>query len=119
MPADDAARPTAEELVTAVREFLQTTLLPDVPAEHAFHLRVAVNVLGMVERELADGGTAASGHARRLADLGYRDDAELAAAIRSGAVSATQLPEVITAVRADVLARLKFADPAYAAQYKS
>lgn len=118
MPADDA-RPTLEDLVTAAREFLQTTLLPDVPAQHAYHLRVAINVLGMVERELADGGAAAASHTRQLLELGYHDDADLADAIRNGTVSAAQLPEVVRAVRSDVLARLELADPSYLTEYSA
>jgi hypothetical protein len=115
---DDAARPTGADLVVAVREFLQTTLLPDVPAEHAFHLRVAVNVLGMVDRELADGGAAVARHEQRLAKVGYRDDAELAGAIRSGAVTPGQLPEVFRVVQADVRDRVELADPEYIARYR-
>jgi hypothetical protein len=113
VPRDDA-RPTAEDLLTAVHEFLQTTLLPDVPAEHAYHLRVAINVLGMVERELGDRGARAAEHASALADLGFRDDVELADAIRNGTVAAAQLPDVTRVVRSDVLARLDLVDPAYA-----
>jgi hypothetical protein len=118
VPADDA-RPTVEDLVTAAREFLQTALLPDVPVQHAYHLRVTINVLGMVERELADRGAAAASHARHLLELGYHDDADLADAIRNGTVPAAQLPDVIRAVRSDVLARLELADPSYLTQYSA
>jgi hypothetical protein len=115
----DEARPTAEDLVTAAREFLQTSLLPDVPAQHAYHLRVAINVLGMVGRELADRGAAAALHSAQLGELGYRDDADLADAIRNGTVSAAQLPDITRAVRSDVLARLELADPAYPTQHSA
>lgn len=117
MPAD-SPRPTAEDMITAVREYLHTALLPDVPAEHAFHLRIAVNILGMVERELADAGAATTRHHDRLTDLGYSNDAELSEAIRSGIVSARQLPDVLHAMRADVQDRLELADPMYVSQYR-
>ena len=45
-------RPTAAELVAAVREFLERDVMAATEGRVQFHTRVAVNVLGMVEREL-------------------------------------------------------------------
>ena len=45
-------RPTSEELLEAVREFLTDVLAPEVDPTHRFHLRVAVNVLDIVGREI-------------------------------------------------------------------
>ena len=50
MPTD---RPTVPELVEAVREFMENEVQPNLEGSVAFHTRVAVNVLRIVERELA------------------------------------------------------------------
>ncbi|ORW20718.1 hypothetical protein AWC18_11565 [Mycolicibacter nonchromogenicus] len=80
-------RPTAAELVAAVTEFLETSLVKrDADAANdnqvKFHARVAANALRIVERELNDttGGVVTDA----LAGLGFADEAELAAAIRAG-----------------------------------
>jgi hypothetical protein len=46
------SRPTAAELVEAVREFLEREVLPALPAEARFQCRIAINVLAIVRREL-------------------------------------------------------------------
>jgi aminoglycoside phosphotransferase (APT) family kinase protein len=45
-------RPTASELLEAVREFLTGQVMPASAGQLAFHARVAANVLGIVAREL-------------------------------------------------------------------
>jgi len=45
-------RPTASELLDAVREFLTDQVMPATAGQLAFHARVAANVLGVVAREL-------------------------------------------------------------------
>lgn len=45
-------RPTASELLDAVREFLTGQVMPATTGQLAFHARVAANVLGIVAREL-------------------------------------------------------------------
>ncbi|HZP29002.1 MAG TPA: phosphotransferase [Acidimicrobiia bacterium] len=53
---DDPARygrPTARELLDAVREFLTREVMPSTDTKVSFHARVAANALGIVERELA------------------------------------------------------------------
>src|SRR5262245_57669116 len=97
--------PSADELLEAVTEFLRDRLGPDVPDEHRFHLRVAVNVLGIVRRELALEPSQAAAHAERLAALGVADDRELADRIRSG----TAPDGTREAVYASVLDKLRVA----------
>jgi hypothetical protein len=46
-------RPTALELLRAVRGFLETDVLPGLEGRKRFHGLVAANVLAIVERELA------------------------------------------------------------------
>jgi signal transduction protein with GAF and PtsI domain len=92
-------RPTAEELGQAIEEFLAGEILPTLDDPRLrFRMLVALNALGIVERELAK--------------LPPDDDAELrelAARIRAGDV-----PEgTLARVKADVEARLRIASPNY------
>lgn len=105
-------RPTAGELVEAVREFLERDVLPATDGRVAFHARVAVNVLGMVERELRLGPSQAAEHREGLHDLGVADEAELAAAIRRGELD-DRRDEVLAVLRATVRAKLEVANPRY------
>ena len=104
--------PSAHDLVESVREWLERDVLSGTSGRLQFHTRVAINVLAMVERELELGSDQAREHERRLADLGVNSTDELAEAIRSGRLD-DRLDEVVDAVRADVLAKLSVANPAY------
>ena len=104
--------PTAAELVEAVREFIEGDLMTELDGRLHFLCRVSANALAMVERELRLGDVQAAEHAERLADLGFADDAELAAAIRRGELD-DRADEVVAAVRAAVLAKLRVANPRY------
>ncbi|GGO63750.1 DUF6285 domain-containing protein [Nonomuraea cavernae] len=97
--------PTAAQLVAAVRDFLAADVLPAVDGRVRFHARVAINVLGMVERELELGPAQAREHAARLEALGVGSDAELAAAVREGRLDGddTLAPLLKQAVRAKLL----------------
>ncbi len=103
-------RPTAAELVAAVAEFLETDVRESTAGQVNFHARVAANVLRIVERELlvesADDVTVA------LADVGFGDEAQLAAAIRAGALDGRDA-QVQSALRALVRHRLSVAHPGY------
>jgi aminoglycoside phosphotransferase (APT) family kinase protein len=73
-------RPTASELLEAVREFLTGQVMPATSGQLAFHARVAANVLAIVARELelgpqpADAGLADAVAARlAVANPGYFD----------------------------------------------
>jgi Domain of unknown function (DUF6285) len=111
-------RPTAAELVAAIRAFLEEDVMPAVEGRVAFHTRVAVNALGMVERELVLGPELeVEERARATALLGHPGDAytlerELADAIRAGAVAADD-PRVVQHVRATVRDKLRIANPKY------
>ena len=45
-------RPTAEELLEAVEEFLREKVMPATEGQVSFHARVAANVVGAVRREI-------------------------------------------------------------------
>ncbi len=48
-------RPTRDELLEAVIEFLENRLMPKLDGHTAFHTRVAANVLNIVRREMEHG----------------------------------------------------------------
>jgi Domain of unknown function (DUF6285) len=111
-------RPTAAELVAAVREFLEHDVFDAVEGRVQFHTRVAINALGMVERELVTGPQLAEAeHARAAALLGTTVDAAehertLAARIRDGTLD-DQDDAVRAHVRATVREKLLVANPGY------
>jgi len=106
--------PGASELLDAVREFLESEVLPTTEGRLRFHARVAANVVAMVRREMILGPAQGAAHAERLAQLGVADDAALAQAIRSGEL-AERADEVRAVVRAAVADKLRVANPAYLA----
>ncbi len=62
-------QPSLRELVTAVREFLETKAMPELKGHTAFHARVAANALGIVARQLEFYGHASEEEAKRLTAL--------------------------------------------------
>jgi hypothetical protein len=115
-------RPTAAELVEAVREFLERDVMTATAGRVQFHTRVAVNALGMVERELVDGPAFITAERRRAAallghDLDERHDVralerEVAARIRDGSLD-DRIDAARAHVRATVREKLLVANPGY------
>jgi len=62
-------RPTARELLEAVRLFLEDDVVPALDGPARFHARVAANVLAIVGRELEDEEPALVAEWTRLATL--------------------------------------------------
>jgi hypothetical protein len=104
--------PDAAGLVEAVREFLENDVMGATEGRIQFHTRVAVNVLGMVERELAKGAAQLEAHRAGLAALGVDDERALAEAIRNGTLD-DRLDEVRAFVESTVRAKLEVANPRY------
>jgi hypothetical protein len=110
-------RPTAGELVDAVRTFLEAQVsggvagsgLSDGARRH--QMRIAAHALEVVGRELALGPAQEAAHKDRLRDLGFGDDASLAEAIRTGRLGDT--PELRRALCEDTRARLLVANPGW------
>ena len=112
-------RPSAEELVAAVRGFLEQEVAGQLTGATAFNLRIAVNVLAIVERELtaADGSTAATARLGALlgADPGLGRAAleeQLVAALQSGALGLAS-PGLLAHLRADAVRQLGIDNPRY------
>jgi hypothetical protein len=131
-------RPTVEELLDAVRTFLEDDVLPTLDGRLRFHTRVAVNVLATVERELREGPSAdareRAGLTRLLRHLGVDEppagtDADtrageddvtargraLAAAIRRGTVDIDD-PRLLGHLRRTARADVAIANPRWLEQ---
>jgi len=111
-PVAPFGRPTAAELVEAVREYLEANVMERSEGGARFEARVARNALAVVERELLLGHEMATAHAYRLRDLGITDDAALAAAIRAGDFDDGWEP-VASALAASARDQLLVANPSY------
>jgi aminoglycoside phosphotransferase (APT) family kinase protein len=110
-PTPPFGRPTAAELVEAVREYLDALMERSADGPR-FEARVARNALGIAERELLLGPAFAADHAARLADLGFSDDAALAAALRAGALD-DEWESLAPSLAASARDQLLVANPAY------
>ena len=100
-------RPTPQELAEAVREFLQTEILP-ILDDHRLKFRtlVAINGLGIAERELAATTPPPS-------QQESEEDWELARRIRAGDV-----PEnAVALLKEQIAEKLRVANPRYLAKY--
>ncbi len=105
-------RPSVDELVEAVREWLERDVISTTDGRLRFHARVAANMLGMVERELRLGPAQAEAHRARLAQLGVADDAELTTAIRERRFD-DRADELRALLRQSVVDKLSVANPKY------
>jgi hypothetical protein len=61
--------PTPSELIKAVADFLRNELTPQMSGHSAFKLRVAINALDLVTRQLALEGTSDAAELTRLSRL--------------------------------------------------
>jgi len=113
-------RPTAKDLVEAVREFLETRVMPAVQGQTAFHARVAANVLAIVERELELGpGCYAEEHERLKRLLGregtlHQLNRELCLKIRDGILDYRDA-DLADHLRRTTMGRMSIDNPRYAA----
>lgn len=128
MPQD---RATAEELLAGVEKFLRDDVLPQLSGASIYQCRVAANILGIVQRELAQSGSADQHELAGLQDLLGRsgdaqnisaalDDlnAELCAKIRAGELDG-QRDAVLAHVRSTLQAKVAIANPKYAGYRES
>jgi hypothetical protein len=114
-PAEMFGPPTAAELLESVREFIagggggpSGAAGPDGPV--SYDARVAINVLSIVERELAVGPAAERRFAAGLVRLGATSVADLVGMIRRG-LPEDRRPEVIRLLVSSVRDRLAVANP--------
>lgn len=116
-------RPTGSELLDALREFLDTAVAPQVDATTRFNLRIAANVIGIVQRELQCKETADAVERERLLALmpDGPDDAgldalnsELVRRIRSGCFEDPAAgADLLEHLKATTAAKLGIDNPRY------
>jgi hypothetical protein len=125
-------RPSAQELLDAVREFVTAELLPTISdARLRFRTLIAANLLDMLRRELGlEPDLLAAEYARLAALLGKQrpapaDARELAAAVAElqralcALIRAGRAPDgSLTAVLAGVRGKLEIANPRYLADFE-
>ncbi len=115
MPISLASTP---DLLAVVREFLETDLAQDPGISDAkrFHIRVAINLLATVERELRLGPAANAAEAERLTALVGADGSleeknrRLSRAIREGAVPSDD-PQVLDHLYRTLVDALRINNP--------
>ena len=127
-------RPTLQELLAAVRAFLEDDAVPALDGRRRFHARVAANVLAIVGREVADDATLTAEWTRLATLLGHAETTspvdpaarhtavrELTVAlverIRRGDADTGPFASAVRAhVRATVREKLRVANPEYLAR---
>lgn len=111
--------PSTTELVDAVIGFIEKTAAPALQDHDAFLARVAVNVLGVVKRELAQGPALEAESGGRLAALLGEEgefselNSKLCVSIRTGAIDAAT-PGLLAHLKAETIARVAIDQPKYA-----
>lgn len=126
-------RPTCAELLAAVRQFIETDVIPRLEGPERFHARVAANVLAIVQRELATadmllraeherlaallGSAGPAPHERQALQERVREDTErLCQRIAAGEADSGQWRLAVLAhVRQTVREKLEVANPRYLA----
>jgi hypothetical protein len=112
--------PPATELLASVAHFLHDDLLPSLSGGRAFNLRVSINAIDLVRREIEQQAAADKRERRRLAKLLGRNDElevireELCEQIASGKIALDQ-PELREHLRATTMDRLAIDQPSYSA----
>ena len=115
MPID---RPTAEELLAAVRQHLIDNVAPMLEGQPAFHLRVATNALAIIERTMAEGAAMDQAELDRLREL-LGEDGDLLELNRrmTAKIEADEMGEMREAIlvhlRRTALDKLRLANPRY------
>lgn len=113
-------RPTKKELVEAVREFLENQIQPSIEGQAAFHTRIAINVLKIVERELEYGPILDAEEHERLCRLLDQDgnledlNANLCQKLRDGSIDYTN-DALIEHLRRTTMGKLSIDNPEYSA----
>lgn len=105
-------RPTADELLESVKEWLERDVAGVDDPRIAFHARVAVNIIEMVRREQRGADESGARHAEMLSRLGVDDEAELVARIRAGDHD-DSMATLLAALRPVIEDKVRVANPGY------
>ena len=112
--------PAATELLASVSAFLRDELLPSLSGAPAFNLRVGINAIDLVRRDIEQGAAAAARERSRLAALLGGDAgleamrSEFSRKIASGELTLDQ-PALCEHLRATAMDRIAIDQPAYSA----
>jgi hypothetical protein len=113
-------RPTADELLDSVAEYLFGELRPEVPPEQRFRVLVAANVCAVVAREIRAGGEPDAEDLALFRELlGEESEdvrsaaAELSRRLRSGELD-DRIDELVPRLEEHVRRKLEIARPGYA-----
>jgi len=112
--------PAATELLASVSSFLRDELLPSLRGAQAFNLRVSINAIELVRREIEQAADAAARERSRLAALLGGDrglDAmrnELCGKIAAGELTLEE-PALCDHLRATAMERMAIDQPSYSA----
>ena len=112
--------PSPQELLEAVKHFIDETAAPNLTGHGRFHARVASNVLAIVLRELEQRPDAEAGELARLASLLGQDkargtdalNAELADKIITGEIG-PDMPGLLLHLKTTAIAQLHIDQPTY------
>ena len=110
--------PTPTELIKAVADFLRNEITPEIKGHNAFKLRVGINMLDLVTRQLALQGASDAAEAARLKELLGREGSldelnrELSSRIASGEAD-LQTPGLAEHLWQTTLAKLAVDQPNY------
>lgn len=111
-------QPSALELVTAVREFIEKHAMPELQGRTAFHARVAANALAIVARELEQGPQSSAEELARLKAMLGQDgtldelNRELCRRIRSASLAVDE-PALAAHLVQSTLAKVAVDQPTY------
>ncbi len=111
--------PTPTELIKAVADFLRNELTPQLGGHSAFKLRVAINALDLVTRQLALEGSSDAAEAERLSQLlGRQGSLQELNRVLAGKIAAgeadLQTPGLAEHLWQTTLAKLAVDQPNYA-----
>lgn len=113
-------RPNMQELVEAVREFLEDKIQPAIDGQISFHTRIAINMLKTVERELEIGPKLNQEELERLSKILGRKgtleelNGELCEKLKSGELD-YQNKALVDHLRLVALGKLSIDNPEYSA----
>lgn len=103
-------RPTAQELLESVAEWIERDLAPSLSGAQAFHARVARNILEMVGREIDTADVASAAQDAMWSALGVASNAELCDRIGAGEFDSS-MHELIGHLRPVVRHKVQVANP--------
>lgn len=105
-------RPTVDELLESVREWLERDVTQVADTRIAFHARVAANIIEMVRRENSASTEVDMRHDELLKSLEVANEQELVVKIRTG-VYDDNLLEMLYKLRPVVEDKVAVANPKY------